>query len=82
MTALNIIEIIVIQMSIVLVSLYIGYAYRKWKTRPKIYSPTFKKERIKQKQNILNNIINSVNIISPSNLNDRRNLEKNLIGEE
>jgi len=76
MTALNIIEIIVIQMSIVLVSLYVGYAYRKWKTRPKIYSPTLSK---KEKQNILNNL---VSIISPSKINDRRNLEKNLTGEE
>ena len=92
----NIVEIIVALMSIVIAFL-LGKEYTKWKERSRVSRPKTVKENIAVKKAFivkqamqakeipekeLRKVLNSsVNIISPTQLNETRNFVKNLTNE-
>lgn len=63
----------IIILSIAVIPFLAGYRYHKWITRPRVSRP-----KLRTKLNIKHDTKTSTIIISPSKLNDRRNIEKNL----
>ena len=70
---MSILHYILIIVSIVVIpfSFKAGYNYHKYKNRPRVSRP-------KQKAQTKRGTLYSTIIISPSRINDRRNIEKNL----